>query len=467
MVHQFFIIKTHFVPGRNCTVPPPSPRLPGRPDPDPPSSCRLIENAEFGVKLRGAFRPPPRIRDDTDPSLPLSLNCHPTDVVPSAFSLTRHQPLAFSFTSFNRTYAIAPEAESEAQESSAPETEAAPQGRKWSTVESAIHPGLYKALTTALFSFKHMSPVQEAVISLLERGSANPSPPTPDLLVKTKTGTGKTVSFLIPAIESRIKSLSLQAEAYRAAHPGANQKEVDAHVRKFAPESTGTLNLSPTTELATQIANEAIKFVLSSSWIPGTAFGRRYKQKTSGRRDIVVATPGRMNDLLITEPMVESSVAVSERLILDEADTLLRMGFKDEIKRIMLKMPPKQKRQTFMFSATLENEVKEVACAALNPKPLFINTVMSNENKTHTHVPQYATVVDSPTDVFPHIMRLIAQDQLENPKGRKAIIFLPTTKYTETFAQVAAALRRDLPFFQVNSRLRGRVRESNSRRENV
>ncbi|KAH8920664.1 hypothetical protein BT69DRAFT_1352213 [Atractiella rhizophila] len=249
--------------------------------------------------LRGAFRPPPRIRDDTDPSLPLSLNCHPTDVVPSAFSLTRHQPLAFSFTSFNRTYAIAPEAESEAQESSAPETEAAPQGRKWSTVESALHPGLYKALTPALFSFKHMSPVQEAVISLLERGSANPSVggpvgsapststssldlyadepsvkatgglvkrPTPDLLVKSKTGTGKTVAFLIPAIGSRIKSLSLQAEAYRAAHPGANQKEVDAHVRKFASESTGTLNLSPTTELATQIANEAIKLC---SHLPG------------------------------------------------------------------------------------------------------------------------------------------------------------------------------------------------------
>ncbi|KAH8920444.1 hypothetical protein BT69DRAFT_1375352 [Atractiella rhizophila] len=137
-----------------------------------------------------------------------------------------------------------------------------------------------------------MSPFQEAVISLLECGSANPSvggpvdsapststssldlyadepsvkatgglvkPPTPDLLVKSKTGTGKTVTFLIPAIESRIKCLSLQAEAYRAAHPGANQKEVDAHIRKFASESTGTLNLSPTRELATQIANEAIK----------------------------------------------------------------------------------------------------------------------------------------------------------------------------------------------------------------
>ncbi|KAH8920703.1 hypothetical protein BT69DRAFT_1283800 [Atractiella rhizophila] len=143
------------------------------------------------------------------------------------------------------------------------------------------------------------------------------------------------------------------------------------------------------------------------------------------------------------------------------------MGFKDEIKRIMLKMPPKQKRQTFMFSATLENEVKEVARAALNPKPLFINTVMSNENKTHTHVPQYATVVDSPTDVIPHIMRLIAQDQLENPKGRKAIIFLPTTKYTETFAQIAAALRRDLPFSRSTHVYEEESGESDWRRENV
>ena len=118
--------------------------------------------------------------------------------------------------------------------------------------------------------------------------------------------------------------------------------------------------------------------------------------------------------------------------MLDEADTLLDMGFREDIERIMKMMPPTTERQTFMFSATVSKPIQQIARQVLDQNHAFINCV-TEESPVHAHVDQYHTVLPSPKDQLPHILRLLAHDQLTNPKLSKTVIFFPTTKMTQLF----------------------------------
>ena len=106
------------------------------------------------------------------------------------------------------------------------------------------------------------------------------------------------------------------------------------------------------------------------------------------------------------------------------------MGFRDDIEMIIKSLPRTPQRQTFLFSATVNARVEQIARASLNKKHIFINTVSHETSPVHAHVPQFHTVVPSAADQLPHILRLIAHDQLANPGISKIILFLPTTKMT-------------------------------------
>lgn len=116
----------------------------------------------------------------------------------------------------------------------------------------------------------------------------------------------------------------------------------------------------------------------------------------------------------------------------DEGDTLLDMGFRDDIEGIMRMMPPTPERQTFMFSATISKAIQQIAREVLDPNHVFVSCV-TEDSPVHAHVPQYHTVLPSARDQLPHILRLLAHDQLTNPKLSKTIIFFPTTKMTQLF----------------------------------
>lgn len=118
--------------------------------------------------------------------------------------------------------------------------------------------------------------------------------------------------------------------------------------------------------------------------------------------------------------------------MLDEADTLLDMGFREDIEGIMRMMPPTPERQTFMFSATVSKAIQQIARQVLDQNHIFINCV-TEDSPVHAHVSQYHTVLPSARDQLPHILRLLAHDQLANPKFSKTVIFFPTTKMTQLF----------------------------------
>lgn len=173
----------------------------------------------------------------------------------------------------------------------------AKQSMAFAELEGKVTPETLRAITVAPFHLTNMTPVQEEVLSLLPNLARPPTSPTEtrDLLVRAKTGTGKTLAFLVPAIEAR-------------AHDVAQQPEDQQ--RAYARETVGALIVSPTRELAMQIAAEALRLTTHhksfqvSVFVGGNSKRDQMRSWMFNRRDIVVATPGRLRDLMATEPEV-------------------------------------------------------------------------------------------------------------------------------------------------------------------
>jgi hypothetical protein len=186
----------------------------------------------------------------------------------------------------------------------------------FSTLRTKVGPDTLRAITDKPFNHAHMSPVQAAVLPLLPElarpydGHQSDGPPR-DLLVKAKTGTGKTLAFLVPAIEARIKAIDqagVDALEKNGGHPDA--RVVENAKRAYGRKTVGTVVISPTRELATQITQEAAKL---THWhkgfevklfTGGSSKGLQLRDFKRGRNDIIVATPGRIRDVLENEPDV-------------------------------------------------------------------------------------------------------------------------------------------------------------------
>lgn len=190
----------------------------------------------------------------------------------------------------------------------------------FTTLADKISPETLRAITVKPFQLTRMSPVQAEVLPLLpelaEPYDPNPPPdgqqrPPRDLLVRAKTGTGKTLAFLVPAIEARIKAIRHHVQQALKDSGLNNDKHLADRAQKaFVRSSVGTLIISPTRELATQIANEALRLTHHHDdfevrlFTGGTSKRMQMRDWMKGRRDIVVATPGRLRDLLTSEPEV-------------------------------------------------------------------------------------------------------------------------------------------------------------------
>ncbi|KAG2053106.1 DEAD-domain-containing protein [Suillus hirtellus] len=326
----------------------------------------------------------------------------------------------------------------------------------WESMKGTISSPTLRAIIENPYRFKTMTPVQAAVVKLLPElalppeSTSNDVPTRPrDLLVKAKTGTGKTFAFLIPAIEARVNAIHAWGKQAVRDAGLVSDKHLEAQSRRqFTREHVGTLIISPTRELATQIANTAVKLTTHHSdfevrlFYGGASKRMQMRDFMKGRRDVVVATPGRLRDLLQSEPDVAKGISKCKMVIFDEADMLLDMGFRDDIDAIMSYLPPKSERQTFLFSATLSRTVRQVAQTVLAQDHKFIDVVPESESPVHAHVPQYHTVLLTPSQQIPHFLRLLAHDQLTNPGKSKVLLFLPTTRMTQLFATLARELSK-------------------------
>lgn len=194
--------------------------------------------------------------------------------------------------------------------------------RTFESAEGVISEETLRALTKSPYKFTHMTPVQAAVFDYLpplsasqnSKVSSDKSELPPDLLVKAKTGTGKTAAFMIPAIEQRVKALKVFGEQALLDSGLPSEKfEMSRVVHKFARENAGVLIISPTRELASQIAKEASNLAYHHRglqvqlFVGGSSRYQQMRQWMNARRDIVVATPGRLRDVLMSEPEVKNA----------------------------------------------------------------------------------------------------------------------------------------------------------------
>ncbi len=185
-----------------------------------------------------------------------------------------------------------------------------------------------------------------------------------DVLGQSPTGSGKTLAFAVPAVE-------------RTA-PSADRPAV--------------LVLAPTRELATQIVEETRAVAAARALRVAPVYGGvglEAQARQARRAHIVVATPGRLEDLLARRALSLENVRM---LVLDEADRMLDMGFRPAVDRIVAACP--RKRQTLFFSATLAGEAGRVAA------------VYTRDARRHEHDPApSATTSPSSTASWPSSAR--------------------------------------------------------------
>ncbi|KIJ63189.1 hypothetical protein HYDPIDRAFT_168742 [Hydnomerulius pinastri MD-312] len=376
-----------------------------------------------------------------------------------------------------------------------------PDPKAFKSLKGRINYDTLKALTVRPLRLVDMTPVQERVTALLPdlvrpwdpEGIVSPKVPNPlppgweppiidpnaprDILVRAQTGTGKTIAFLIPAIQSRLNYIEHNAMlAVINAGQGPSPHLAGRARHAFRRACAGPLILSPTRELALQIANDALKLTTHQKefevrlFVGGATKRQQMREWMRFRRDLVVATPGRLRDLLENEPEVRNGFKDCPMLILDEADMLLDMGFRDDLDAIMSYLPPSPARQTFLFSATLSRQIRQSAASFLSPNHLFIDatpgapslspdkqTPMAlalppdDELTTHSRVPQFHTLCPTASDPLPTLFKLIAHDQLTHGNRSKVIVFCPTTHMTALYATLMRRLGSEvLPNGQTN-----------------
>ncbi|MRT94465.1 DEAD/DEAH box helicase [Ancylomarina sp. 16SWW S1-10-2] len=190
--------------------------------------------------------------------------------------------------------------------------------------------------------YKHPSPIQEQSIPILLKGK--------DLLGCAQTGTGKTAAFAIPILQ----------HLYNDNHNTKGQRRIKA------------LIITPTRELAIQIGDNFTEYGKHTGIVNTVIFGgvKQGPQTQALRRgvDILVATPGRLLDLMDQGYISLKDVQYS---VLDEADHMLDMGFIHDIRRILAKLPTK--RQSLFFSATMPTSIVKLSQKMLgNPEKVTI-----------------------------------------------------------------------------------------------
>ena len=243
-------------------------------------------------------------------------------------------------------------------------------------------------------SYINPTPIQEKVIPLILESN--------DIIARAQTGSGKTAAFVLPILN----------------HYSLNIKEGKAKIR--------TLVLAPTRELTLQIANtfktlgsnleNALKIV---SVIGGKSIGDQLLDIQKGC-DIVVATPGRLLDIIDKKQINLENL---EFFVLDEADKMLDLGFAEELDLILKQLPTK--RQNLLFSATYPEKMKQIA-SLITTNPIEVS--IQDEEPTVELIKQRAITVNM-ENRNPLLQHLIKTNEWE-----QVLVFMANNRAADNIA---------------------------------
>ncbi|KAJ5035622.1 uncharacterized protein L3040_008087 [Drepanopeziza brunnea f. sp. 'multigermtubi'] len=303
--------------------------------------------------------------------------------------------------------------------------------RAWDALTPPLAEWIIDAINA--MGFARMTPVQASTIPLFMGNK--------DVVVEAVTGSGKTLAFLIPVVE---KLLRLE-EPIKKHHVGA-------------------IIVSPTRELATQIHSvlltllgfhqhsaEAMKpleegekrklsttncvvpqLLLGGTTTPAQDLSRFLRNSPN----LLISTPGRLLELL-SSPHVHCPQSSFEVLVLDEADRLLDLGFKDDLQKILGRLP--KQRRTGLFSASVSEAVGEIVRVGLrNPVKIAVKVKSASGDDKRTPASlQMSYLLTPPTHKFPALLSLISQ---LDPTPQKSIVYLSTCAAVDYFQHILSAL---------------------------
>lgn len=226
-----------------------------------------------------------------------------------------------------------------------------------------------------------------------------------NIMASAETGSGKTLAFLLPIIQ-------------RLGGPG--------HMR--------ALVLAPTRELALQIESNAKSYgrtagLRTVAVVGGESLPRQIKALRTGV-DILVATPGRLNDLIERGTVPLKSV---EFLVLDEADRMVDMGFLPQVRRIIKHLPTK--RQTMLLTATLSRDVERLA------QELLQTHVRVEATRIATTV---ATLTQKAFAVLSHAKTPMLLALLREHSGENFLVFTQTRRGADRVARILTANKHEV-----------------------
>lgn len=271
-----------------------------------------------------------------------------------------------------------------------------------------------------------------------------------DVLGAAKTGSGKTVAFMIPAIELLLR-------------------------KSFKPRNgTGVIIVSPTRELAIQIygvAEELCKYhQLTHGLVIGGSNRKAETEKLVKGVNLLVATPGRLLDHLQVKILKRNTIRHLltfflyknkknsqgfvfknlQTLVIDEADRILDIGFEEEMKQIV-KILPKE-RQSMLFSATQTTKVSDLARMSLKAGPLYINVDEKKEASTADGLEQGFVVVEADKRF------LLLFTFLRKNQKKKVIVFFSNCNAVKYYAELLNYI--DVPVMELHGRQKQQKRTS-------
>ncbi|KAI9787548.1 MAG: RNA-dependent ATPase [Geoglossum umbratile] len=264
-------------------------------------------------------------------------------------------------------------------------------------------------LLRPIISFKYLPVTDEAQLAPFKTFSS----PTPiqaaawpslfagrDVIGVAETGSGKTLAFAVPCIRY-INSLP------------KSRKSRGAKV----------VIVSPTRELALQIHEQTLKLAGPAGLEVVCVYGgvqKEEQRKALKTASIIVATPGRLNDLISEGAANLSKVGY---LVLDEADRMLDKGFEDAIREIIKTTPPTAQRQTLMFTATWPSSVRELAATFMkSPVKITIGDNPTGDLRANARITQKVEVVDPRGKEF-RLLQLLKEYQSGGQKNDRILVF--------------------------------------------
>lgn len=279
-----------------------------------------------------------------------------------------------------------------------------------------LHPNSKRAITEEM-GHQTMTEVQAKTFGAALSGK--------DVLARARTGTGKTLAFLIPVVE-RILSNPLYV-------PG---------------KTISCLVMAPTRELAIQIGEAAEKLLMYHSDLSvqvmygGVTMARDMNALNKCLPSILVATPGRLLDHLQKtnvrgRKFNDDIMANTDIVVLDEIDRLLDTGFRREIQKILSYLPRKEKRQTLLFSATIPRGLMGGMREIIRDDYLEVDCVQDgtiSSAPTNLRVSQSHVILPNMDSIVPSIYTILKHATMERPY--KVVVFFPTARMVGFFAQL-------------------------------